>query len=103
MEMALSGRGADITRACRYVRLADKECREYPKSGNGDCDKENPGNDFMPWPHDRTPLFNQYRLLSHFATNRYEQVHIAAQKRCFTAACHPRQGPMRVMPILTPN
>ena len=33
------------------------------------------------------------RLLSHFATNRYEQVHIAAQKCCFTAACHPRQGP----------
>jgi hypothetical protein len=46
-EVALSGRRADITRACRYVRLADEECREYPKTGNGDCDKENPGGDFI--------------------------------------------------------
>jgi hypothetical protein len=45
--MELSGSRADITRTYRYVRLADEECREYPKTGNGDCDKENPGNDFI--------------------------------------------------------
>jgi hypothetical protein len=38
--------------------LAESEC-EHPKAGNGDCEKETVGNEFIKRPHDRTPLFDQ--------------------------------------------
>ena len=38
--------------------LAESEC-EQPKTGNGDCEKETVGNEFITCPHDRTPLFDQ--------------------------------------------
>ena len=39
--------------------LAENECREQPKTGNGDCEKETVGDEFIKRPHDRTPLFDQ--------------------------------------------
>jgi hypothetical protein len=38
--------------------LAKSEC-DQPKTGDGDCEKEVAGNEFITCPHDRTPLFDQ--------------------------------------------
>lgn len=40
--------------------LAENECREQPKTGNRDCEKETVGDEFIKRPHDRTPLFDQF-------------------------------------------
>jgi hypothetical protein len=44
--------------------LAESEC-DQPNTGNGDCEKETVGNEFITCPHDRTPLFDQN--IDHYA------------------------------------
>jgi hypothetical protein len=41
--------------------LAECEC-DQSKAGNGDCEKETVGNQFITRPHDRTSLFDQKQI-----------------------------------------
>jgi hypothetical protein len=62
MPVVQEGRYAPLVHMIKLTgeySLAENECREQPKTGNGDCEKETVGDEFIKRPHDRTPLFDQ--------------------------------------------
>ena len=55
VEAYISEEYARAERDKLWRALAESEC-EHPKAGNGDCEKETVGNEFITCPHDRTPV-----------------------------------------------